>query len=238
MNTASSTPVRRRTLAAAGVATGLALALGVPLAASAHVHVDPSEAGAGSSETLTFSFSHGCDGSPTTALVIDIPDAVATVTPIVDGAWSIDRVLGDDGIATQVTFTALTPVEDGLKATASMAVTFGEAAANSDVAFPVTQQCAEGETVWGQVAAEGEDADALDTPAPVVSVGDFTEEDGHGHAAAESSDSDESHEHAASDSASESDAATTAALWLSAGALAAAVAALVVALVRGRTRRG
>ena len=49
-------------------------ALGAPLAASAHVHVNPGTASAGGTETLTFSFSHGCDGSPTTALAIDIPD--------------------------------------------------------------------------------------------------------------------------------------------------------------------
>ncbi|WP_344686071.1 DUF1775 domain-containing protein, partial [Microbacterium terrae] len=180
MNTSSHRPTRIRTIAL-GAAAGVALAVGVPLAASAHVHVDPGTASAGSTQTLTFAFSHGCDGSPTTALAIDVPEGVANVTPIVQGGWSIARDLGSDGIATRVVFTADTPVEDGLKATVSMDALFAEDAADTDIAFPVTQLCAEGETAWTQIAEEGEDPHDLDSPAPVVAVGAAVAEDEHGH---------------------------------------------------------
>ncbi|MGZ0711255.1 DUF1775 domain-containing protein (plasmid) [Coraliomargarita sp. W4R53] len=248
MNTVSPAPARRRALTAAGIATGLALVVATPLMASAHVHVDPGEVTAGSSQTLTFSFSHGCEGSPTTALVLDMPDEVTTVTPVLDGAWSISRELGSDGIPTQVTYTALHAVEDGLKANVSMAVTFEEAAANTAVAFPITQACETGENAWVEVAEEGEDADSLESPAPVVSVGEFSEDDGH-HAAATDTEeaTDDAHadgesDHADAEASTDAavtadDSSNTAALWLGAGGLAAGLAALVLVLIRTRSTK-
>lgn len=230
-----TTSARSRRTAALGIAGGLALVIGAPLAASAHVHVDPGTVSAGATETLTFSFSHGCDGSPTTALVIDIPDGVGNATPVVQGGWTIARETGGDGIPTRITYTAATPVEDHLKATVSMDVLFDESAADTTLAFPVTQLCETGETAWTQVAGDGEDPHDLDAPAPVVAVGAAAEEDDHGTA---------THEAGASDAADAAGTTTDAgagadpvARWLAGGALAAGLAALLVALLRGRARR-
>lgn len=130
---------RRPVRALVGVAAGVLLAVAVPAAASAHVHVDPGEAPAGATERLTFSFSHGCEGSPTTALVFDIPDEVGNATPIVSGGWTITRELGTDGLPTQITYTAGAPLDGGIKAELSMDVRFEESAEGTEVAFPVTQ---------------------------------------------------------------------------------------------------
>ncbi|MDY0909153.1 YcnI family protein [Microbacterium sp. CFBP9034] len=225
-------PVRRLVL---GAAAGVALAVGVPLAASAHVHVDPGTASAGATETLTFASSHGCDGSPTTAFVIDIPEGVGNAVPIVQGGWTVTRELSSDGVPTQVTFTSDTPVEDGLKATFAMDVLFDEAAADTSVAFPVTQVCVDGETAWTEIADEGQDPHDLDAPAPVVEVGAVAaEDDGHGEAAAAGGDAHAGDEHADAASATSADPV---ARWLAAGGLAAGIVALVIVLVRGRARR-
>ncbi|WP_169581507.1 MULTISPECIES: YcnI family protein [Microbacterium] len=221
-----------------GSAAGLVLAVGVPLAASAHVHIDPGTASAGATETLTFAFSHGCDGSPTTALVIDIPEGVGNATPIVQGGWTISREAGADGIPTQITFTSDTPVDDGLKATLSMDVLFEESAADTSVAFPVTQTCVEGETAWTEVAEEGQDPHDLESPAPVVEVGAAAGEgDGHGDASADDEHAEEQAGADAADSAAASTEADPVARWLAAGGLVAGIAALVVVLVRGRARK-
>ncbi|GAA3899215.1 hypothetical protein GCM10022382_02880 [Microbacterium invictum] len=207
------------------------LAVAVPLAASAHVHVSPTDSAAGISTRLEFDFSHGCDGSPTTGLVLDIPEGIDAVTPVLDGAWSISRELGTDGIATQVVYTAVVPVEDGVSATVALDVVFASSVAGTDVAFPVTQQCADGETGWTEIADEGQDPHELDSPAPVVAVGDVAAaDDGHGDS------------HADADASADGDTDTTAAgdpvaRWLSVGALVAALAALGVAIF-GRRRRG
>ena len=229
--TITTTPSRRRARrTAAGVALGAALVVGAPLAASAHIHVTPDAAAASASSRLAFTFSHGCDGAPTTALVFTVPDGVDGVTPVFDAGWTVSRELGDDGIPTQVTFTATTPVEDGLSASVAMDVIFASSVADSDVPFPVLQQCATGETDWAQVAEEGEDAHDLDAPAPVVAVGQAAENgDDHGTATDDHGADADDHGADAGDPG-----ADPVARWLAGGALAAAVAALAAALLRRR----
>lgn len=232
MNTSSTIRIRHAVL---GGLAGTALAVAVPLAASAHVHVDPGTASAGGTETLAFSFSHGCEGSPTTALAIDIPEGVGNVTPVVQGGWTIQRDAGADGVPTRVVFTADTPVDDHLKATVAMDVLFDDSAAGTTVAFPVTQTCVSGETAWTQIAAEGEDPHDLEAPAPVVVVGEPAEDAGdHGHDDAAASD-DTAAEASGTGASSTADADPVA-RWLAAGGLVAGIAALLVALVRGRRR--
>jgi len=232
------TPARRRARLAGGLALAATLVVAAPLAASAHVHVTPEAASASASTRLSFSFSHGCDGSPTTALVVDIPDGVDGVTPVVDGAWTISRELGDDGIATQVTYTAVTPVEDGLSAAVALDVIFASSAANTDVAFPVVQRCETGQTDWIEIAEDGQSADDLEAPAPVVAVGSVAEGDGHAHGTGDAGeDHADSEDHASTDAEGAAQSAAEAdpvARWLSAGALVAALAALGLTVLRRR----
>lgn len=231
----SRTSSRTRRRVAIGAVAGVALAVGAPLAASAHVHVDPGTASAGASTTLAFAFSHGCDGSPSTALAIDIPEGVGNATPVVQGGWTITRELDSDGVPTRVVYTAGSPVEDGLKASVSMDVLFTEDAAETTVAFPVTQTCETGETAWTEIAEEGEDPHDLDAPAPLVEVGPVAEAgDGHGAAAPAEHDGDASHDEAGAEASGAS--ADPVARWLAAGGLAAGIAALAVVLVRGRRK--
>lgn len=222
---------------------GAALVIAAPLAASAHVHVTPDESAAGTSTRLGFSFSHGCEDSPTTAVVLTIPEGVDGVTPVADGAWTISRELGDDGIPTQVTYTAVTPIESGISATVSLDVIFASSASGTSVAFPVLQKCVVGETDWSEVATEGQTEDDLASPAPVVAVGAVATDAGHGHGSADASDEDASGDadHADADASGEAHADGAAkadpfARWLAGGALVAGLAALGVALT-GRRKR-
>lgn len=238
----SHAPSRRRARLLAGAVTGTALVLAAPLAASAHVHVSPEESAAGTTTRLGFTFSHGCDDSPTTAVVLTIPDGVDGVTPVLDGAWTITRELGDDGIPTQVTYTAVRPVDSGVSATVSLDVIFASSAAGTSLAFPVRQECAVGETDWAEVAADGQTEDDLAAPAPVVSVGAVAADAGHGHSEAtagtDASDAAAHDDHAGTGvpeaGATTPAAADPVARWLGGGALAAGLAALAVALTSRR----
>ncbi|MGP3535284.1 DUF1775 domain-containing protein [Microbacterium sp. RD1] len=231
---------RRRARVLLGAAAGLTLAVGAPLAASAHIHVTPSSAAADSPTTLTFAFSHGCEDSPTTGIVVDIPDGVTNVVPVAAGGWTIERTLADNGTVTAVAFTAETPVESGLKGEVALDVRFDAALAETDVAFPVTQECVTGSTAWTQIAAEGEDEP--ESPAPVVSVGAVAPEGDH-HSGGDASTTGHEGGHADDAEASPTGSADTAggtdvaALWLGGGGLALGAAALVVALAALRRRR-
>jgi len=228
---------RRAAVLLGGVAAGGVLAVAAPLAASAHVHVDPSTAEAGTAQILAFTFSHGCDGSPTSAVVIDIPDGAATTTPVAQGGWTIQRTLGADEQPTQVTFTPESPIESGIQASVALVVTFSEDAARTEVAFPVTQQCVTGSTAWTQIAQEGVDPETLDSPAPIVAVGDVaaTAEQGHAGSGAGSADHADA-AGAAPATATTSPTTDPVARWLAGAGLIAGLAALTVVLVRGRRR--
>ena len=163
-------PRRRRLLALAAV----------PLAASAHVTVTPSGTAAGSYTVLEFAFSHGCEGSPTTALTFDIPESIASVSPTLNPNWTIEKVADGDRTA-QVVYTAVTPVADGYRDTIELSLQLPEDAAGETLAFPVLQTCAEGETNWNELAEEG--AQEPESPAPTIVVTEATGDE-HGHGAA------------------------------------------------------
>ncbi len=210
----------------AGLIGGAFLALAIPAMASAHVSVSPDELTVGEHGVLTFSFAHGCENSPTTSLTVTMPEGLASVAPTMDSDWTIDIDKGDDGLVSAVTYTAVTPVPNGLRGAVSMAVGLDENTPAS-LAFPVIQTCVDGSTEWTQLAEDGEDPHSLDAPAPVVEVAAATA-DGHGeHASA--ADADEAD--AAGTEAGSSNAVGTA---LGAGGLVAGLAALVVSVLAYR----
>jgi len=231
------TNMRTARLAAAGLAGGVLLAFAAaPIAASAHVTVTPSGTAAGSSTVLTFAFSHGCEGSPTTALTFDIPDSVESVSPTLHPNYTIEK-LADGDRTTQVVYTAVTPVEDGYRDTIELSVRLPEDAAGETLAFPVLQTCAEGETNWNEVAEQGEAEP--ESPAPTIVVTESTG-DAHGHASA--SDDPASAEHADHDEAATTDAAAAGssgdviARVLGIGGLVVGVIGIVLALSARRSR--
>ena len=220
-----------RTALAAVLGTGLAVA--APSVALAHVGVSPDTLPAGASTVLTFSFTHGCDGSPTTALRITMPDGLASVSPTADGDWDIAVERGDDGLVSVVTYTALTPVPSDLRGAVSMQVRPEEDAAAS-LAFPVEQVCETGVNEWTEIAEDGEDPHDLESPAPVVGLVAASEADAgaggeHGdHATTGTSDAGASEAAAAGES--------PVAIALGAGGLVAGIASLVVAILARRRR--
>ena len=66
-------PATRRLAAALGLAAGVVLSAGP---AGAHIHTDPEQAPAGSTTTVGFEVEHGCEGSPTVEVSIEIPQGV------------------------------------------------------------------------------------------------------------------------------------------------------------------
>lgn len=229
----STTRTRRPLLAAAGLAAGCALALAAPLAASAHVEVSPDTAPAGGTTRLTFQFHHGCDDSPTTALVVRIPEGVASTMPVYDGGWTIHRKLGANGLPTEVTFAARQPIPTETSASVALDVLFSSSDAGKQISFPVVQKCETGSTSWTQIPKTGQDPESLQTPAPTLTIGakgSGDEDDADATASKASPSVSATPQQAA---ATHTDAGPDpVARWLAAGGLVAGVAALFVALAR------
>jgi uncharacterized protein YcnI len=193
----------RTRITAAALAGGL-LALAAPVAAQAHVSATATSDAAGSYTVVTFSVPHGCEGSPTQVVTIDIPESIPSVTPTVNPLWSVEKVMvpldepleaaeGAEPVTErigQVVYTSTTGgLEDGFRDSFALSLRLPDGAPGDTVEFPVTQTCDEGTAVW-----EGEDV-------PLVTLAASTG-DAHGHDHA-----DEAEEMSAETAGTEADAA-------------------------------
>ena len=180
MRTATRPLAARILLGVTAAGTGLLL---TALPASAHVTVGEGDYHAGSYVVLPFSVPHGCDGSPTTKIRIQMPESIPTVTPTVNPNWDIELVketldtpidLGEGRTLTEriteVDYTAKTPLPAEYRDVFDLSLQLPEDAKGTTIAFPIIQQCVEGQTDWTQIPAEGQDPDELEHPAPAIAV--------------------------------------------------------------------
>lgn len=153
-----------RTIAGASVGVAAALlVLAAPAAASAHVVVDATSTAPGTASTLSFTIEHGCDGSPTTAVTIAIPDEVSAVTPIANPGWSVDFDLAAPDRT--MTYTARTPLPSAVHDTLALDLTLPDDLADGTVlAFPVEQSCEVGAQLWASLEPGADD------PAPTLTI--------------------------------------------------------------------
>ena len=155
--------MNNRTRITAALLAGSALALAVPTSALAHVSATASSTAAGSYTVVTFAVPHGCDGSPTQVVTIDLPETIVSVTPTVNPSWSvetarvplaepIESVHGGDPITDrvgQVVYTSTTGgLTDGLRDTFALSLQLPAGEVGDVVEFPVTQTCTEGSVTW------------------------------------------------------------------------------------------
>ena len=248
-----------RTFARLGAlpAATAAIALSLASPASAHVTATPSTAAAGAYTVVTFSVGHGCEGSPTTKIEIQVPETVLSVTPSRNPFYDVEKTVEQldepvtDAHGNEVTertasivYTATTPLPDGQRDWFELSFQLPDAAGET-LTFPTVQTCQKGETGWVEVPAEGQDADELESPAPAFEILPAAEDGGHGAAEepADEPDADADAEPAAAeaDGDSTSDAAdeggSSALGWagLVAGLLGLVAGGLALARTRSTT---
>ena len=183
----------RRLLA---VLAGMALPLLLPTVALAHTGLQPDAGPAGEPIEFQFVVGHGCDGSPTTEIAVQIPPGFqVTEVPEPEG-WQVE-VSGDpiseivwtggslpDGEPGDFRFTAVVTGEDG-----------------TVLVVPVYQACENGEEYrWID-----EDPDS-DTPAPTFTIGG--EPSDHDHGDDHGDDHGHDHDHGDDDDHASEDGAT------------------------------
>lgn len=172
-----------------------ALALGGATAANAHVSIAEGSVEAGAYAILTFGVPHGCDGSPTTRVAIQIPEGINSITPTRNAFYTVEKVMEnlDTPITdshgnevtqrvAQVVYTAATPLPSDQRDAFELSLQIPADAADTTLYFPTVQTCEQGETAWVQIPEGGQDAHALDAPSPSVAViAGSAHGHGHGH---------------------------------------------------------
>jgi uncharacterized protein YcnI len=220
-----------------------AIALSLVAPASAHVSATVSDASAGAFTVATFSVPHGCEGSPTTKIEIQVPESVLSVTPTRNPFYEVESTIAKleepvtDSHGNEVTertasivYTATTPLPDGQRDTFELSFQVPDAEGEV-LAFPTIQTCQKGETAWTEVPAEGQDAHELESPAPSFEILPASAEDDHHGDTAD--DADESEEPDAVESTDTEDG-DSALGWIGLGAGVLGLAAGGLALARTR----
>lgn len=173
-----------RTLARLGAfpAATAVIALSLAAPAGAHVTATPSTAAAGAYTVVTFSVGHGCEGSPTTKIEIQVPESVLSVTPSRNPFYDVEKTIEklDEPVAdahgnevtertASIVYTASTPLPDGERDAFELSFQLPDAEGET-LSFPTIQTCQKGETGWTEVPADGQDAEELENPAPAFEI--------------------------------------------------------------------
>lgn len=145
--------------------------------ALAHVTLATHEAPAGSTYRAVLRVPHGCNGSATTAIRVQIPKGVIAVKPMPKPGWELSTKVGDYEKSYVYYGHTLTR---GVK---EIAWTGGQlpdawydefifrgrlpdAPAGTVIYFPVVQECVKGVQRWIAIPAPGKSAEDYDEPAP------------------------------------------------------------------------
>lgn len=161
---------------AGGLAAGLLVAA---LPASAHVTLETPDAKPGAYYKAVLKVGHGCSGSPTTALSVDVPDGLVTAKPQPKPGWTLDIVSGAYGQGYQMHGKSVTEgtrritwsggsLPEGQYDEFVFVAYLPTELAGQAIPVPVVQTCQSGEHRWVEVAAKPGEKPA--SPAPVVRI--------------------------------------------------------------------
>jgi periplasmic copper chaperone A len=227
----------------AAVVTALVMA---PVAA-AHVTASPAELQTGYTYT-EFSVPHGCDGSATMRMTIQIPAGIASVKPQEVSGWTIAikqgalaepvSIFGEETTegVTEVSWTG-GPLPDSHLQRFGLSFFASETLAGETVHWKVIQKCEQGVTRWIEIPVEGEE----EPEEPAAEIAFLASAEEEGEASAEQTAAQEpaaSDAQAASATDGDGDSDTLAIGLAIAGLVAGLVALAAVFLRRPSTARG
>src|SRR6201996_2342775 len=152
--------------------------------ADAHVTLDGHPAMVGTWYKAVFAVPHGCAGSTTTKLRVQIPDGVIDVKPMLKPGWNIDIVKGkyavpydfhgakiSEGVKEVVWSAGKLPDDYYDEFVVSTYLTTN-LKPDTVLYFPVVQECEQGVSRWIDIPAEGETehGHGAKSPAPGVKL--------------------------------------------------------------------
>jgi len=150
--------------------------------ADAHVTLEGRQATIGTWYKAVFAVPHGCAGSTTTKLRVQIPDGVIDVKPMPKPGWNVEVVKGKyaapyDFHGSKISEGAKEVVWSGGKLADDnydefVVSTYLTANLKPDTVlhFPTVQECEQGVSRWIDIPADAEHAHDTKSPAPGVKL--------------------------------------------------------------------
>lgn len=125
---------------------------------------------------------HGCDGSPTTAIRVTVPDGVIAVHPMPKPGWTLATTKGPyakpypyfgqtltEGVK-EIVWSGSSLPDEFYDEFTFMARITDDHQPGTVVRFPIVQECRAGARNWVQMPAPGQDPHELKEPAPGVRI--------------------------------------------------------------------
>ena len=150
-------------------------------AALAHTSLEVKQAPAGSLYKAVLRVGHGCDGSSTTTLRVQIPEGVIAVKPMPKAGWTLTTKEGQYAQAydyydekltkgvTEITWTGGT-LADAHYDEFVFRAKLPDAKPGTVVYFPVVQECEKGVHRWIEIPEPGKTDHDYKEPAPGVTL--------------------------------------------------------------------
>jgi uncharacterized protein YcnI len=150
--------------------------------AFAHVSLETRQATVGSSYKAVFMVPHGCAGSATTKIRVQIPEGVIGVKPMPKAGWNLETIKGkytaeydlhgsrlSEGVK-EVAWSGGRLADDNYDEFVIATFLTGGLKPNSTLYFPVVQECEQGINRWIDVPKEGSEGHDSKSPAPGVKL--------------------------------------------------------------------
>jgi periplasmic copper chaperone A len=161
------------------------LILAAALAASpvhAHVSLENRQAAVGSYYNAVFGVPHGCAGSATTKIRVQIPEGVIGIKPMPKAGWKLETIKGkyaaeyefhgaklSEGVK-EVVWSGGKLADDNYDEFVMATYLTDRLKANTTLYFPVVQECEQGVSRWIDIPAAGQGGHSHDhgskSPAP------------------------------------------------------------------------
>ncbi len=160
-----------------------ALLMSLALPASAHVGLERGEAPRGASYKSVLKVPHGCDGSPTNTVRVEIPEGFIGVKPMPKPGWTLKTTRGayqqayafyhgkslTEGVK-EIEWSGGELPDDYYDEFVASGFLAKELDPGANLYFKVVQVCAKGELKWVEVPAAGVDPHSLEAPAAVLKI--------------------------------------------------------------------
>ncbi|MBR1225556.1 MULTISPECIES: YcnI family protein [unclassified Bradyrhizobium] len=157
-----------------------AAALCAASSANAHVTLEKREAAVGSYYKAVFAVPHGCAGSATVKIRVQIPEGVISVKPMPKAGWTLETIKGkyaaeyeyhgnkfSEGVK-EVSWSGGKLADDNYDEFVMATFLTGGLKPNTTLYFPVVQECEKGVSRWIDIPKAGAGSHSHDgsSPAP------------------------------------------------------------------------
>jgi copper(I)-binding protein len=144
---------------------GLLLGVSVQTAASAQIVLSQPVFEAGQNYAAFFKVEHGCEGSPTIGVRVEIPESVSVIDTAQKPGWTLKTERTKDRI-TAVTWRGHLDA----KSADQFGLLVKLPRETGPLYFPTLQQCEKGETDWRDIPARGQAWRDVAHPAPMLQL--------------------------------------------------------------------